>query len=93
MNSTQVEFEKSGTAVEIIRSGRSPLVLTLHKALLALGVVIASYQLRPSETEIVERFAFETKEGQPLEAPARSAVEAVVRGAVAQAEPGLQARG
>ena len=46
----KVHFEQEGgelTAVEIGRNSRSPVIVSLHRALFALGIVVSSYQARP----------------------------------------------
>ena len=45
----RVRFEQEGTrltAIEIGRKGRSPVIASVHHALLALGIIVASYQVR-----------------------------------------------
>ncbi len=66
----QVHFEQEGshlTAVEIGRSGRSPVITSLHRALFALGIVISSYQVRTGVSGLVERIVLERQDGGVIE--------------------------
>jgi len=66
----QVHFEEEGSrllAVEIGRSGRSPVILALHSALLALGIVISTYQVRTASTGLVERVVIERQDGGSID--------------------------
>jgi citrate lyase gamma subunit len=77
----QVHFEEVDsllTAVEIDRAGRSPVIVSLHRALFALGIVISSYQVRAVSNGLVERVVIERQDGGSLDgslsARARAAV-------------------
>jgi hypothetical protein len=63
----KVHFEQEGpqlTAVEIGQNGRSPLIVSLHRALFALGVVVSSYQVRPgTHGGFVERMVISRRDG------------------------------
>ena len=63
---TSVHFVENGaelTALEVRRSGRSPVIARLHRTLFALGVVVASYQLRALETGTMERIVIQRRDG------------------------------
>jgi hypothetical protein len=82
---SRVSFEQAGshlTAVEIARSGRSPLIASLHRSLVALGIVISSYQARTAlqtgAFQIVERVVFERRDGGALEAQLGEAAKAAI---------------
>lgn len=65
-------------AVEIRRRGVRPLISGAQAALLALGIVVTSYQVRPSEGGLNERFELSRRDGSDLDetlsASARSAL-------------------
>jgi len=64
--STDVEFdthESARLAVWIRRKGRTPLIGALHGALVALGLVVASYHVRTGEEELVEYVEIEPEDG------------------------------
>ena len=66
-----VRFEQQGselTAVEIVRSSRSPAVVPLYRVLLGLGIVIASYQARPSGSSLAERMVLQRRDGGAINA-------------------------
>jgi hypothetical protein len=68
---SRVWFEQKGstlTAVEIVRGSRAPTLPRLHNVLLALGIVISSYQVRPGASEILERIVLERTDGGSIEA-------------------------
>ncbi len=83
----RVEFEPSGDrqrlAVRIVRAGRSPLIASLHRALIAVGIVVASYQVRPGEEELLERIVLERQDGEKVEGPLERETEAIVLRAIA----------
>ena len=69
--SSRIQFEQKGsrlTAVEIVRAARAPLIARLHGTLLALGIVVSSYQVRTGASEITERFVLERRDGGMIEA-------------------------
>jgi hypothetical protein len=53
--------------VKIVRGSRSPVIGALHRALVALGIVIASYQARAGEAELTERIVIERGDGGSIE--------------------------
>jgi len=62
----RIVFEQAGPrlhAVEIVRGSRSPVIASLHRALLALGIVVSSYQARAQGTELMERIVIERGDG------------------------------
>jgi len=68
---SRVLFEQKGsklTGVEIVRGSRAPTLPRLHHALLALGIVISSYQVRPGAGELTERIVLERYDGGSIEA-------------------------
>ncbi len=64
--------------VEIRRPGVRPLISGAQAALLALGIVVTSYQVRPSQRGLRERFELSQIDGSDLDetlsADARSAL-------------------
>ncbi len=77
----RVHFEQAGsrlTAVEIVRGSRSPLIASLHRALLALGIVVSSYEARAGNFEIVERIELERRDGGGIEAQLSDATKAAI---------------
>lgn len=63
---TSVSFEQRGaelTAVKIERNSRSPVIVSLHRALFALGIVVSSYQVRPGPNGLVERMVLARSDG------------------------------
>jgi hypothetical protein len=79
--SSRVRFEQAGsrlTAVEIVRGSRAPIIAVLHRTLLALGIIISSYQARTSGSEIVERMVLERQDGGDIEASLSEATKALI---------------
>lgn len=77
----RVQFEQAGphlTAVEIVRDTRLPIITSLHRTLVALGLVISSYQARSGPFELIERVVFEPRDGGKLEAPLGEAAKAAI---------------
>ena len=69
--SAHVRFEQAGsslTAVEIVRGGRAPIIASLHRTLIALGIAVSSYQVRPGPSQLMERVVFERRDGGAIEA-------------------------
>jgi hypothetical protein len=67
----RIQFEQKGselTAVEIVHGSRAPVVGRLHRSLLALGIVISSYQARAGASELTERIVLERRDGGSIEA-------------------------
>lgn len=54
-------------AVEVQRSQRRPMVSAAHAALLAIGVVVTSYQVRPTAQGLEERFELSRSDGSELD--------------------------
>lgn len=77
----KVHFEQQGaelTAVEIGRNSRSPVIVSLHRALLALGIVVSSYQARPVASGLVERVVLSRRDGGAILGSLNAAVRATV---------------
>lgn len=80
-SSARVHFEQSGShlaTVEIVRGGRSPIIASLHRSLVALGLVVSSYQARTGPFELMERVVFERRDGGVIEAPLGEAAKAAI---------------
>lgn len=78
---TSVHFVENGaelTALEVRRSGRSPVIARLHRTLFALGVVVASYQVRALQTGTMERIVIQRRDGGSV----RGELSALTRAAV-----------
>jgi hypothetical protein len=78
---SRVSFEQAGsqlTAVEIVRSGRSPVIASLHRSLVALGIVISSYQARTGASQLMERVVVERRDGGVIEAQLGEAAKAAI---------------
>lgn len=79
--SSRIQFEQKGselTAVEIARGSRVPLIARLHRTLLALGIVISSYQVRTDSSEVIERIVFERQDGGAIEAQLSDETKAAI---------------
>jgi hypothetical protein len=78
---SRVLFEQKGsklTAVEIVRGSRAPTLPRLHRTLLALGIVISSYQVRPGASELTERIVLERYDGGSIEAQLSEETKAAI---------------
>ena len=64
--------------MEIVRGTRSPVIARLHRTLVALGIVISSYQVRTGASEIVERLVFERTDGGAIEAQLGEVTKAAI---------------
>jgi hypothetical protein len=67
----RVHFEESRNrlrAIQIVRSGRSPLIAKAHAALFALGIVVSSYRVRAEGSTVSERLVLEAEDGGAIEA-------------------------
>src|SRR5687768_5110264 len=76
-----VRFEQQGaelTAVEIVRSTRSPPVVPLYRVLLGLGIVIASCQARPSGSSLAERTVLQRRDGGAIDARLTAQTKAAI---------------
>jgi hypothetical protein len=85
----RIRFEEAGsqlTAVEIVRGSRSPLIASLHRTLVALGIVVSSYQARTGATQLVERVVFERRDGGAIEAQLGETAKAAILQLVTQDE-------
>jgi hypothetical protein len=77
----QVRFEQEGsrlTAVEIVRDRRSPVIASLYGALLALGIVVSSYQARARAAQLAERIVMERRDGGSIDGPLTDATKAAI---------------
>jgi hypothetical protein len=77
----EVHFEQDGShliAVEIVRSRRSPVIASLHRALFALGIVVSTYQARAGATGLVERVVMQNRDGGSVEARLTDATKAAI---------------
>lgn len=77
----QVHFEQHGaelTAVEIQRGGRSPVIVSLHSALLALGIVVSTYQARPGASGLVERLVLQRSDGGAIQGQLSATTRAAI---------------
>lgn len=78
---TSVHFVENGaelTMLEVRRAGRSPVIARLHRALFALGIVVASYQLRALGSGTMERIVIQRRDGGAV----RGELSALTRAAV-----------
>jgi len=78
---SRVQFEQKGsrlTAVEIVRGSRAPIIARLHRSLLAIGIVISSYQVRTGASEITERIVLERYDGGSIEAQLSDETKAAI---------------
>ena len=77
----KVHFEQVGselTAVEIGRNSRSPVIVSLHRALFALGIVVSSYQARPVGLGLVERVVLARRDGGSIQGQLNAATRAAI---------------
>lgn len=77
----KVHFEEQGselTAVEIGRNSRSPVIVALHQALFALGVVVSSYQVRLGSQGLVERVVLARRDGGSIQGQLSAATRAAI---------------
>jgi hypothetical protein len=76
-----VSFEQDGsqlTAVEIKRNTRSPVIGALHRALFALGIVVSSYQVRPTGHGLIERVVLSRRDGGVVQGSLSDATRAAI---------------
>lgn len=86
----KVHFEQQGselTAVEIGRNSRSPVIVSLHRALFALGIVVSSYQARLVNHGLVERVVLARRDGGAIQGQLNAATRAAILPIALQAEP------
>jgi hypothetical protein len=77
----KVSFEEQGselTAVEIGRSTRSPVIVNLHRALFALGIVVSTYQVRLGTHGLVERVVLARRDGGAIQGALSAATRAAI---------------
>jgi hypothetical protein len=76
----QVHFTQGGSqlTVEIVRDRRSPVIASLHRALFALGVIVASYQVVSGAMGLVERMVLERGDGGVIDAALSAATQAAI---------------
>jgi hypothetical protein len=85
----EVHFEEQEaklTAVEIVRQGRSPLIVSLYPVLLSLGIVVSSYQARPSSRALRERIVVQRRDGGTLDANLSAQAKAAILPVVLETE-------
>lgn len=86
----QVHFEQDGsqlTAIQVVRDGRSPMIVSLQRVLFALGIVISSYQVRPGGSRLIERMVLERRDGGSIDGQLTAATKAAVLPLLLQEEP------
>jgi hypothetical protein len=87
----KVHFEQRGselTAVEIGRNTRSPVIVNLHRALFALGIVVSSYQARlGTHGGLVERLVMTRRDGGAIQGPLSAATRAAILPIALRQEP------
>jgi len=89
---SRVQFVQAGsrlTAVEIVRRGRAPLIATLHRTLMALGIVVSSYQALAGTSELTERIVFERGDGGAVESQLSDAAKAAILRVAIEDEDGV----
>jgi hypothetical protein len=77
----EIRFEEQGselTAVEIVRSGRRPLIVPLYRVLLGLGIVVSTYQVRPNGGSLAERMVLQRRDGSTLGAELSEETKAAI---------------
>jgi len=77
----KVRFEQEGsrlTAVEIVRDRHSPVISSLYGALLALGIVVSSYEVRAKAALLVERIVMQRQDGGSIDGPLTDATKATI---------------
>lgn len=77
----QVHFEQEGselTAVEIQRRDRAPVIVSLHRALLALGIVVSTYQVRSGAHGLMERVVLQRRDGGAIQGTLNAATRAAI---------------
>ena len=77
----QVRFEQRGpelVAVEIGQRSCSPLIGSVHRALVALGLDIASYRARPEGGGLVEHLVLERSGGGRIEGALSAEAKAAI---------------
>jgi hypothetical protein len=80
-STASVHFEEQGSelrAVEIGSSRRAPVISSLHRALLALGIVVSSYHVRAGASGLVERVVLERRDGGAVTGSLSAATRAAI---------------
>lgn len=80
-DAAHVHFEQQGTrltAIEIGRKGRSPVISSVQHALLALGIIVASYHVRADAEGLLERVVLERTDGGAVDGALIAATKAAV---------------
>jgi hypothetical protein len=88
----KVHFEQQGselTAVEIGRNSRRPVIVSLHRALFALGIVVSSYQARLGTHGLVERVVLTRRDGGSIQGQLNAATRAAILPIALRDEPGV----
>jgi hypothetical protein len=83
----KVSFEQDGsqlTAVQINRNSRRPVIVSLHRALLALGIVVSSYQVRPGPHGLMERIVLARSDGGVIQGSLSDATRAAILPAIVE---------
>jgi hypothetical protein len=87
----KVHFEQQGselTAVEIGRNSRSPVIVSLHRALFALGIVVSTYQARLGAGGLVERIELTRRDGGAIQGSLSAATRAAILPIALRADDG-----
>jgi hypothetical protein len=77
----KLHFEQEGsklTAIEIDHGRRSPLIARLHRSLFALGIVVATYQVRAGVNGFVERMSLTRRDGGAIQGQLSQATLAAI---------------
>ena len=88
----KVHFEQQGselTAVEIGRNSRRPVIVNLHRALFALGIVVSSYQARLGSHGLVERGVLTRRDGGSIQGQLNAATRAAILPIALREEPSV----
>ena len=88
----KVHFEQQGselTAVEIGRNTRRPVIVSLHRALFALGIVVSSYQARLGTHGLVERVVLTRRDGGSIQGSLNAATRAAILPIALRDEPSV----
>lgn len=73
-----LDLEGTLKAIEVQRQGKRPLLSVAHAALLALGIVVTTYQSIPSRSGIKERFELARADGGELDAEQSESARSVI---------------
>ncbi len=78
---SSVLFQEDGgqlLAVEVQRSSRRPIISRLHRALMATGVIVTTYQAQTNGGGLRERIELANRDGQRLSGIQSSTVRTAV---------------